>query len=56
MTIATLDSDRVVVHLNRYDDTDDLHRRNRDWLVTRESLEVVVDPEALADALLVAAG
>ena len=42
----------VVVYLNRYDPADDLHCRNRDWLVTREGLEVVTDPEALADLLL----
>ena len=39
-------------YLNRFDPGDDLHRRNRDWLVTREGLEVVTDPEALADFLL----
>ena len=38
----------VVVYLNRFDAADDLHRRNRDWLATREGLEVVTDPEALA--------
>ena len=38
----------VVVFLNRYDPTDDLHRRNLDWLRTRERLEVVVDLEALS--------
>ena len=39
----------VVVYLNRFDRADDLHRRNLDWLRTREGLEVVTDPEALAD-------
>jgi dethiobiotin synthetase len=39
----------VVVFLNRFDDADDLHRRNLDWLRTREGLEVVVDLEALAN-------
>ncbi|WP_421120997.1 ATP-dependent dethiobiotin synthetase BioD [Aquihabitans daechungensis] len=38
----------VVVFLNRYDPADDLHRRNLDWLRTRERLEVVVDLEALS--------
>jgi dethiobiotin synthetase len=38
---------RVVVYLNRFDDHDELHSRNRDWLVTREGLEVVTNPEAL---------
>jgi hypothetical protein len=40
-----------VVALNRYDDADDLHRRNAQWLRTREGLEVVTDPEALASRL-----
>lgn len=42
----------VVVVLNRFDPADDLHVRNRDWLRTREGLDVVTDAEALA-ALLV---
>jgi dethiobiotin synthetase len=41
----------VVVFLNRFDATDDLHARNREWLVTREGLEVETDPEALATTL-----
>ena len=42
----------VVVYLNRFDGDDELHRRNRDWLRTREGLEVVTDPEALARYVL----
>jgi len=38
----------VVVYLNRFDETSDLHRRNADWLRTREGFEVVSDIEALA--------
>ncbi len=41
----------LVVYLNRFDPDDGLHRRNRDWLVTREGLEVVVDPEALSERI-----
>jgi dethiobiotin synthetase len=41
----------VVVFLNRFDADDDLHRRNLDWLRTRERLEVVVDLEALPNRL-----
>ncbi len=37
-----------IVILNRYDGAVDLHRRNLEWLRTREGLEVVTDPEALA--------
>lgn len=36
----------VVVVLNRYDDTDAVHRGNRDWLAARDGFDVVVGPEA----------
>lgn len=38
----------VIVVLNRYDDQQPLHRANRDWLATRDGLDVVVGPEAAA--------
>ena len=41
----------VIVLLNRFDADDDLHRRNLDWLRTRQGLDVVVDVEALSDRL-----
>lgn len=41
----------VLVLLNRFDDSDDLHRRNLDWLVQRDGLDVVTDVEALATRL-----
>ncbi|MCU1430003.1 MAG: hypothetical protein JWL83_4003 [Actinomycetia bacterium] len=50
---AALEPWPLVVALNRYDDADDLHRRNAEWLHTREGLEVVTNPEALATKLLV---
>lgn len=31
----------IVVFLNRYDGTDDLHRRNRQWLADRDGYDVV---------------
>lgn len=43
---------RLVVALNRFEPADALHRRNRDWLLTHEGLEVVTDPEALATSLV----
>jgi dethiobiotin synthase len=49
LSTAALAHDRVVVHLNRFDAALELHARNRDWLMTREGLEVVTDPEALAE-------
>jgi dethiobiotin synthetase len=47
LSIDALLGHRVVVFLNRFDARDDLHARNRDWLVTRAGLEVVTDPETL---------
>jgi dethiobiotin synthetase len=52
LAVDALARHRVLVHLNRYDGDNELHRRNRDWLVTRVGLEVVTDLEALADVLL----
>jgi dethiobiotin synthetase len=49
LSTAALAHDRVVVYLNRFDAALELHSRNRDWLTTREGLEVVLDPEALAE-------
>jgi dethiobiotin synthetase len=51
LSIDALDGHRVVVHLNRFDPDDELQRRNRDWLVTRQGLDVVTDIEALAEML-----
>jgi hypothetical protein len=41
-----------VVYLNRYDATDELHRRNRDWLARRDGFEIVVSTGALAERIL----
>lgn len=41
----------VVVLLNRFDEGDDLHRRNRDWLMQRDGFDVVVDVAGLATRL-----
>lgn len=47
-SLACFGDRRAVVLLNRFDADDDLHRRNLEWLRTRERLEVAVDPEALS--------
>ena len=47
---ASLDGIDPVVVLNRYDDGDDLHRRNRAWL-KRDGVITVTSPETLADRL-----
>ena len=41
----------LVVALNRYDDRDDLHRRNRAWLAERDGFEVVASPPELGARL-----
>lgn len=41
----------VVVLLNRFDEGDDLHRRNREWLVQRDGVDVVVDVQGLVARL-----
>jgi dethiobiotin synthetase len=37
----------VVIFLNRYDDTDVVHRRSRDWLAEIDGLDVCTDLDAL---------
>ncbi|HEX6310508.1 MAG TPA: dethiobiotin synthase [Acidimicrobiia bacterium] len=41
----------VLVALNRFAAADDLHRRNRDWLVERAGVDLVTSPAALAARL-----
>ena len=51
LSVGALAGHRVAVFLNRFDERDDVHVGNRDWLRTREGLEVVTDLEALADVV-----
>ena len=48
LSSEALANERVVVYLNRFDASSDLHARNAYWLVTRDGLDVVTDVEALA--------
>lgn len=41
-----------IVVLNRFDDGDDLHRRNRRWLADRDGYDVVVGVAGLAERVL----
>ena len=41
----------VRVHLNRFDPGDDLHRRNRRWLIERDGLDPTTEVASLADTL-----
>lgn len=49
---AALDPVRPVVMLNRFDDGQELHRRNLAWLRDVDGLDPVTSPEALADLFL----
>jgi dethiobiotin synthetase len=42
-----------LVYLNRYDDTDDLHRRNRAWLTARDHFQIFVKPADIVAALAI---
>ena len=48
LTIAAITPTPVVVALNRFAPTDDVHRANREWLATRDGLTVVTSPDELA--------
>jgi dethiobiotin synthetase len=42
----------LIVYLNRYDPSQELHERNRRWLVDRDGMVVAVGPRQLADAVV----
>lgn len=42
----------TVVFLNRYDDTDELHRRNADWLAVNDGVRAVVELDVLIRAVV----
>ena len=48
LAMRTLDGLSVHVVLNRYNSTDELHRRNREWLSEREGFTILVDVTTLA--------
>jgi dethiobiotin synthetase len=48
MSVAAFEEEQVVVVLNRFDEYDPLHHRNRDWLSCRDGFDVVTDIEAAA--------
>ncbi|MHB8499234.1 MAG: ATP-dependent dethiobiotin synthetase BioD [Acidimicrobiales bacterium] len=52
LCVAALDPIRPVVVLNRFDDGQELHRRNLDWLRDVDGLDLVTSPQALTDRLL----
>lgn len=52
LSTAALAPNRPVVYLNRFDEQNDLHARNREWLETRVGLDIVTDVEALANRIV----
>jgi dethiobiotin synthetase len=48
LAVAALEGTAPIVVLNRYDETDETHRRNRHWLVDVDELDVVVSTAELA--------
>ncbi|MDA8046443.1 MAG: dethiobiotin synthase [Actinomycetota bacterium] len=52
LAVAALAPARVIVHLNRFDPADDLHRRNAAWLTERDRFEVTSSIAGLVDRLL----
>jgi dethiobiotin synthetase len=46
----------MLVHLNRFDPADELHRRNRDWLVAQDGFNVTTSLVALADVVASSSG
>jgi len=50
LSVDALSGFDTLVHLNRFEPGDDLHLRNRDWLVAA-GYRVLTDPMALADAV-----
>jgi dethiobiotin synthetase len=52
LSVAVLPSFPIVVFLNRFDPTEELHRRNHHWLTTNDGLDLVTDVVALNARLL----
>ncbi|HEX8803149.1 MAG TPA: dethiobiotin synthase, partial [Acidimicrobiales bacterium] len=52
LSAAALGRWPLTVLLNRYDPSDDLHVRNREWLSGRDAFDVVVDPAALVPPIV----
>ena len=50
LSAGALDHRRLLVHLNRFDPDDDLHRRNREWL-DGDGLSVASSVEAVVDCV-----
>jgi dethiobiotin synthase len=54
LSVTALGAHTVVVFLNRFDERDDLHRRNAEWLRSQAARNVVTEIEVLADQVIAA--
>jgi dethiobiotin synthetase len=55
LTVGVL-PDQVVVALNRFDPANNLHERNRDWLLEEDGLPVIVMPGGEAELMAAVQG
>ncbi len=51
LAAGALGAQPLIVYLNRFDPSQELHVRNRDWLAQRDHMVVAVSPRQLADAV-----
>lgn len=52
LCMALTDQTRTVVVLNRFDEAEELHLRNRDWLRDIDGFDVVTSPQAVSEIIL----
>jgi dethiobiotin synthetase len=52
LSVTALGAHNVVVFLNRFDETDDLHRRNAEWLRSQAARDVVTEIDVLAAQIM----
>ena len=51
LAAEALGAQPLIVYLNLFDPTQELHERNRDWLAQRDHMVVAVSPRQLAEAV-----
>ena len=56
LSVAALAPQPIIVHLNRFDPADDLHRLNADWLTGRDGYRVTTTIDALVEQVLTSPG
>jgi dethiobiotin synthetase len=56
LSLAVLAAQPTIVHLNRFDTDDDLHRLNAEWLVERDGYRVTTTIDGLIDQVVTSPG